>query len=910
MAGGSIWRGLMAAGWTLAVILAAASSQAADLTVDGGATYTVGSNITYDYETVGRNSNGIINQNDFSNAGRILYLGYNSGSSGIYNLSGGNLSMAEGEIVGNFGAGVFNQSGGANAAVSLYLGFGAGGNGTFNQSDGSTTLAGILLLGFSSGSAGVYNLSGGALSAGFEYIGYNEVGVFNQTGGTNTVDRNLYLGGYGASNGTYNLSSGSLYTINQLIGYYGNGILNQDGGSNTVVKGFGKIGLVLGYWNGSNGIYNLNNGNLSAWSETVGHFGVGIFNQTNGTNQVAESLTVGLGNGLSGSGAYNLRGGTLAAASECVGYQGTGAFNQSGGNNSVAHDLVLGYRLTGVGVYTLSGGALSVQDEWIGYSGKGSFIQTAGVHTIAGDLTLAANAGSRGSLSLLGGSLSVGGNYIQNANGSLALGIASASNYQRLNIGGTASLSGTLSPVLLGDRSLGGRVFSVLTAAGGLTGTLTLTDSWISPTLSWQQRYTPNSLDLLVIRDYQNPGLGLNSSQAAVGAMLNGLAGVTSGDLGGVLDAVDKLPSNSAVQDAYKQISPEKAGALTTLGFAGATFQMRNLACRTTNLRFRSEKFNRSGGLSGLDLNYSGQQGVMLAYNGAFAPGLISAKNEFKAPESRWGLFADGGAAFGSQKSTVNQTGYDFTLGGFSAGGDCRVADNLLLGLATGYSHTAAGFRDSGGSVNVNTWPLDAYAAYFANSLYAYGSLGYALNLFDLERGVNFGGLSRTAQSSTTGHQFNAYGETGYDIRLWRYILTPAATLAYSHIWVNSFTETDAGALNLQVASQTADSLQTGLGGRLTVPFRAGQVKAAPQVYAFYEHEFADGSRGLNASLSQGGSTFNFQTGAAKRNFAVVGGSLTLGLKNNLWAQVNYNAEVGRGSYTAHFINAGVRYEF
>ena len=30
--------------------------------------------------------------------------------------------------------------------------------------------------------------------------------------------------------------------------------------------------------------------------------------------------------------------------------------------------------------------------------------------------------------------------------------------------------------------------------------------------------------------------------------------------------------------------------------------------------------------------------------------------------ESRWGLFADGGAAFGSQNSTVNQTGYSFTL--------------------------------------------------------------------------------------------------------------------------------------------------------------------------------------------------------------------------------------------------------
>ncbi|MHB8068259.1 MAG: autotransporter outer membrane beta-barrel domain-containing protein [Desulfobaccales bacterium] len=879
---------LLEVAWLLAVVLAAASSPAADLTVDGGATYTVNGNITYDKEFVGQYSNGVINQSGFTNSSGILYLGYEPGSSGTYNLSGG-----------------------ANATGNLYLGYGAGSNGIFNQSNGTNTLSGILFLGDNSGGGGVYNLSGGSLSAGFAYIGNNGVGTFNQSGGSNIIDRNLYLGGYSGSSGTYNLSGGSIQALNQLVGYHGNGIFNQDGGSNTVVKGFGLIGLVLGYWNGSNGTYNLNNGSLSAWSETIGRYGVGIFNQTSGTHQVTEDLTLGLGNGRTGSGTYNLSGGSLAADSECLGYQGTGAFNQSGGSNTVAHDLVLGYRTTGVGGYTLSGGTLSVHDEFIGYSGNGSFTQTGGVHTIAGDLTLAASFGGRGSLTLIGGTLTVGGNYLQNANGSLALGIASAANYQRINIGGAASLNGALTPVLLSYRPLGGQVYSgILTAAGGLTGTFTLDNPWISPTLYWQQRYNTNSVDLLVARDYNNPGLGLNSNQAAVGAMLNGLAGAASGDLGGVLNAVDALPTSGEVQDAFKQISPEKAGALTTLGFAGAAFQMRNLATRTTNLRFRSENFDRSSGLGGFDLNYSQQAGVMLAYNGGNLPGLFSAKKEFRAPESRWGLFADGGAAFGSQKSTVNQTGYDFTLGGFTAGGDYRVADNLLLGLATGYSHTAAGFRGSGGAVNANTWPLNAYAAYFPGSLYAFGSVGYALNLFDLERGLNFGGLSRAAKSSTTGHQFNAYGETGYDFRVWRYILTPAVTLAYSRIWVNSFSEEDTGALNLQVGSQSADSLQTGLGGRLTLPFKAGQVKVAPQVYAFYEHEFANGSRSLNAGLSQGGSTFSFQTDAARRNFAVVGGSLNLGLRENLWAQVNYNAEVGRGNYTAHFVNAGLRYEF
>jgi hypothetical protein len=41
-----------------------------------------------------------------------------------------------------------------------------------------------------------------------------------------------------------------------------------------------------------------------------------------------------------------------------------------------------------------------------------------------------------------------------------------------------------------------------------------------------------------------------------------------------------------------------------------------------------------------------------------------------------------------------------------------------------------------------------------------------------------------------------------------------------------------------------------------------------------------------------------------------VGASLTAGLRENLYAQVNFNAEVGRSNATAQFVNAGLRYEF
>ena len=49
-------------------------------------------------------------------------------------------------------------------------------------------------------------------------------------------------------------------------------------------------------------------------------------------------------------------------------------------------------------------------------------------------------------------------------------------------------------------------------------------------------------------------------------------------------------------------------------------------------------------------------------------------------------------------------------------GADFRLRDNLVVGLATDYSNTDAGFYGSGGNVQTNTWPLTAYAAYLGRS--------------------------------------------------------------------------------------------------------------------------------------------------------------------------------------------------
>jgi len=673
--------------------------------------------------------------------------------------------------------------------------------------------------------------------------------------------------------------TGDLKAEMAIVGAANKGNLLQTAGTVTLTDK-----LFLGYEKTANGTYTLQGGTLTTPNALVGVYGIGTFTQSDGTATISDTLTLAANSGSTGT--YNLSGGTLNVGTLTQNPGGT--LNKTGGTINYSQMNIQGGNFVG-----------DLENKTL----------LTGYGPITGKLTNSGTVNPGNSP----GILKVSGSFTQTASGTYLAEVASPSSYDQIVVTGTATLAGTLAPTLLGGyKPARNQVFpGVITTTGGVTGTFsTVANQQITPILAWQPRYNATSVDLVAAPDFANAGLPLTANQRRLGVMFNGVNDRASGDLGTVLDTLCQLPTGGTVADAYKQISPEKAGALSTLAFAGATFQMRNLAQRITDVRFGSREAGFMSGLPGsFGFNYSRAEGLMLAFNSSNLAGLLTSKKA-AAPETKWGIYLDPSLILGSQESTVNRTGFNFNIAGFNAGADYRVHNDLLVGLATGYSHTGASFRGSGGGMQTNTWPLTAYAAYFPQSFYAYGSLGYALNLFTLQRQIGFGGLNRTATSSTTGNQLNAYGEAGYDLKVKPFIVTPVVSLTYSGIWVDSFTESGAGALSLKVFSQNAASVQTGVGAKVAAPLKRGPVTVVPQAYATYQHEFANGSRGLNASLSQVGSTFNFQTEAANKNFAVVGANVTILTEKNFRVQINYNTEMGRGTSSAHSVNAGLRWEF
>ena len=386
--------------------------------------------------------------------------------------------------------------------------------------------------------------------------------------------------------------------------------------------------------------------------------------------------------------------------------------------------------------------------------------------------------------------------------------------------------------IAAGDYT-GGVTATLLRSTGGSLSAPAFADSF--PFLTITPQTLGGEFRVNISGDLGDVGaLARTPGQRALAAHLQPQLDDGTGGFDAVSDAFFSLPSESAVRRAFDSMSGESITALL-----GATLTATQRLDRTLHRRGRGPSRRSQRALWEL-----GEAGALSASNALSATNALG--GAFHASRRGPELWLDLWGGFGSHDES-SAADVEQVLGGVFLGGSLPLGP-LQVGAAAGYSY--ADLELDG--IRADT---SSHAAHAALSAAYAGPLGYlsaagryvhARNRSD--RRIALAGFgSADADFDTEGG--GAGLEAGLRLaRLGIFGLEALGSFDWTRLRRDSFRESGAGALNLQVAGERIDSLRSGLGLRLQAAWAIDrQFVLVPELRLRWLHEFGDTDRALRA---------------------------------------------------------------
>ena len=764
----------------------------------------VGSSQGINNHASGTITHGISNSGTIAGSVGISNAGIISGDIGISNsgtISGGisNSGLIAG-VIGIANDGGLIQSMDLAISNSGTINGGISNSGTIQSTNsfaiyanGGTISGGISNSGTVSGNASAMYLSGGIIS-----------GDINNSGTITASGTAIYH-----ENGSISGAVSNSGTMSGQYGLYNNGGTITGGVTNagTILGDNGGFGIGIGNANGVIG--HIENSSTISSDIGIGNF-VGTIDSINNTGTISGSA-IGIWNNTGTITGGITNSGTIHSDNSAIGSDGTiGGITNSGtisgdsygisvDHGTISGDIVNSGTLSGfynsilLNISTLSGEIVVTGTNTARFIGaveaanNAMRVASGSSYTLVGDeyfsVTSLINNGTLKVADTGSGTATISGDFSNT--GTFNTKVTDTS-YGKLNVTGNIGLGGTL--FVDASTVTSSNNYSSGTLAGVMAGA-TRSGSFTS--------YSDNSTLFNFTPVYTSTGFDLTIA-AAPG--------------NGVYDAVVST-DNSAGQGAAKVldrlIQADPAGPIATLFVPlNGSQAISSAVSQTLPL-----------------LNGGGQQASFSLIRNT-TQNIQSRQDAVRGLNSGDGMLADQHLwfkAFGSwldQDNHQGTAGYSGNTYGFTAGADGDLTEQARIGVA--FTYAKADLNASTNSAVVDLYQFTGYGSHDLNDntwLDYHAGVGQNVNSGD--RDIRF--ANRTAKSDYNSYTANAGVGLSHRIPLGSSTsFIPGVRADYLWLKDESYTEKDAGALNLKVNSNTADAFIIGLDGKLNYQTDAG----------------------------------------------------------------------------------------
>lgn len=250
---------------------------------------------------------------------------------------------------------------------------------------------------------------------------------------------------------------------------------------------------------------------------------------------------------------------------------------------------------------------------------------------------------------------------------------------------------------------------------------------------------------------------------------------------------------------------------------------------------------------------------------------------------------------------------FDFSTYGALVGGDVRLSESTVFGMALAYDRGTADIHNSQGEITMDSYRATLYAGtVFNDYCFAEGGAHFGFSSYEIDRKGEYG----DNKGDTDGWSAGLFATTGVLIptSVENLYLTPYIGLSYLHTAVDKVEET--GTRSMTTDDFEADSLRARIGIGSSYSFMLGETPTRFGLDAAYSQEFLDDE--VDADVGATGVAYSRKiTEKALPGEAIsVGASFDFTLSENTGIFLNYTADFGMNSDITHRGNVGFRFTY